>query len=259
MFRPTSNAAKYCPTCCEVKEQENNAKQNERRMIQRGGRKLLPKPCECCSADFTPKSHNARFCTDCFPIAKANAYKQWSKEYYQQKKETENTEPPNLADYIQEILSRKAQAGKSAYSQSLYNLKDAANMLNFLTRHKIMDMAGLDDCFGGMIGRQQDIRDKLKPIDRQLKTLDEHIKQADIYLTHKGKKAKTEAEQILFIKKLKDDLNKKWKEAAHTVQSNTPLPQPTIARKQKRRKYYIMRCKSFQAISETIRKGKDGL
>jgi len=70
-------------------------------------------------------------------------------------------------------------------------------MLNFLTRHKIMDMAGLDDCFGGMIGRQRDIRDKLKPIDRRLKTLDEHIKQADIYLTHKGKKAKTEAEQIL--------------------------------------------------------------
>jgi len=50
-----------------------------------------------------------------------------------------------------------------------------------------------------MIGRQQDIRDKLKPIDRRLKTLDEHIKQADIYLTHKGKKAKTEAAQVLFI------------------------------------------------------------
>lgn len=87
MFRPTSNVAKYCPTCREIKEQENNAKQNERRMIQRGGRKLLPKPCECCGADFTPKSHNARFCTTCYPIAKANAHKQWSKEYYQQKKE----------------------------------------------------------------------------------------------------------------------------------------------------------------------------
>ena len=49
-----------------------------------------------------------------------------------------------------------------------------------------------------MIGRQQDIRDKLKPIDRRLKTLDEHIKQADIYLAQKGKKAKTEAEQVLF-------------------------------------------------------------
>ena len=48
------------------------------------------------------------------------------------KEEQENTEPPTLADYIQGILSRKAQAGKPGYSQSLYNLKDAAKMLNFL-------------------------------------------------------------------------------------------------------------------------------
>ena len=114
------------------------------------------------------------------------------------KEETTNTEPPALADMIQDILSRKAQDGKSNRSQSLYNLKDAANMLNFLTRNQIKDMAGLDDCFGNMIGRQQDIRESLKPIDRRIKTLDEHIKQTDIYLTHKGKRVKTEAEQILF-------------------------------------------------------------
>ena len=48
------------------------------------------------------------------------------------KEEQENTEPPTLAAYIQGILSRKAQAGKPGYSQSLYNLKDAAKMLNFL-------------------------------------------------------------------------------------------------------------------------------
>ena len=48
-------------------------------------------------------------------------------------------------------------------------------MLNFLTLHKIVDVAGLDKCFGDMIGGQEDMRDKLKPIDRRLKTLDEHI------------------------------------------------------------------------------------
>ena len=83
------------------------------------------------------------------------------------KEEMQNTKPPRLADYIQEILQRRAADGKSAYSQSLYNLKDAANMLNFLTRHKIMDIAGLDKVFGDMFGKQQDIRDKLKPIDRR--------------------------------------------------------------------------------------------
>ena len=59
------------------------------------------------------------------------------------KEEAENTEPPTLADYIQGILSHKAQAGKPEYSQSLYNLKDAAKMLNFLQANNIMDMTGL--------------------------------------------------------------------------------------------------------------------
>ena len=126
------------------------------------------------------------------------------------KEEQDNTEPPTLADYIQEILSRKAQAGKSQYSQSLYNLKDAANMLNFLTANKIMDMAGLDEKFSSMIGEQQDIRDKLKPIDRRLTTLKKHIEQADIYRKHKGNKARNEAEDILFVaakKYITDHLN----------------------------------------------------
>ena len=114
------------------------------------------------------------------------------------KEEAESITPPTLADYIQDILSRKAQAGKSGYSQSLYNLKDAANMLNFLTANQIMDMDGLNEKFKSMIGEQFDIREKLKPIDRRLKVLDEHIKQADIYRKFKGGKARNESEKILF-------------------------------------------------------------
>ena len=114
------------------------------------------------------------------------------------KEEQANTEPPTLADYIQSILSRKAQIGKSGVSQSLYNLKDAANMLNFLTANGIKDMAGLDEKFKSMIGVQMDIREKLKPVERRLATLKEHIRQADIYMKYKGKKPLTESEQILF-------------------------------------------------------------
>ena len=114
------------------------------------------------------------------------------------KEEAENTEPPTLADYIQGILSRKAQAGKAGYSQSLYNLKDAAKMLNFLQTNSIMDMAGLDEKFKSMIGEQLDIQGKLKPVERRLGTLKKHIEQADIYFKYKGKKPLTEAEQILF-------------------------------------------------------------
>ena len=114
------------------------------------------------------------------------------------KEESENTEPPTLADYIQGILSRKAQTGKSGYSQTLYNLKDAANMLNFLQANNIMDMTGLDEKFKTMIGEQLDIQGKLKPVERRLATLKKHLEQADIYFKCKGKKPLTEAEQILF-------------------------------------------------------------
>ena len=113
------------------------------------------------------------------------------------KEETEKTEPPTLADYIQGILSRRAQAGKSGYSQSLYNLKDAAKMLNFLQANNIMDMAGLDEKFKSMIGEQLDIQGKLKPVERRLGTLKKHIEQADIYFKYKAKKPLTETEQIL--------------------------------------------------------------
>ena len=57
----------------------------------------------------------------------------------------------SLADYIQGILSRRAREGKSQVSQSLYNLKDAAKMLNFLQSNNIMDMAGLDEKFKSMM------------------------------------------------------------------------------------------------------------
>ena len=112
------------------------------------------------------------------------------------KEEQENTEPPTLADYIQGILSRRAQEGKSQVSQSLYNLKDAAKMLSFLQANNIMDTAGLDEKFKSMIGEQLDIQGKLKPVERRLATLKKHIEQSDIYFKYKGKKKLTEAEQI---------------------------------------------------------------
>jgi len=106
--------------------------------------------------------------------------------------EMQNTEPPNLADLLQAIFERRAAEGKSQHSQSLYNLKDGANMFNFLRRHNIMDVAGMDKCFGDMIGKQQDIREELKPIDRRLKTLNEHIQHSGNYKGYRPNKAQYE-------------------------------------------------------------------
>ena len=66
----------------------------------------------------------------------------------------------------------------ASYSQLLYNLKDAANMPNFLTQNKMKDMAGFDEKFKSMSGKQLDIRDKVKLIERRLKVLTEHIQYA---------------------------------------------------------------------------------
>ncbi|MEY8425364.1 hypothetical protein AALB52_22150 [Lachnospiraceae bacterium 38-14] len=46
--------------------------------------------------------------------------------------------------------------GKSQVSQSIYNPKDAAKVLNFLQANNIMDMAGLDEKFKSMIGEQRE-------------------------------------------------------------------------------------------------------
>ncbi len=135
------------------------------------------------------------------PSFQPSALQNWLKE------ETKNTEPPTLADYIQGILSRKAQTGKSGYSQSLYNLKDAAKMLNFLQANNIMDMTGLDEKFKSMIGEQLDIQGKLKPVERRLATLKKQLEQADIYFKYKGKKPPPCFQTFVRLDKL---VNKKY-------------------------------------------------
>lgn len=129
------------------------------------------------------------------------------------KEESSNSEPPTLADVIQEVLSKRELTGKSNRYQSISNLKAAAKMLSFLTANNIMDMAGLEEKVQSMYSKQFAIRNKSKPIERRLKVLDAHIKQADIYLKYKGK-ARTEPEEIIFAaakKYITDHLNGKGK------------------------------------------------
>ena len=108
------------------------------------------------------------------------------------------------------IYGTDGQARKSSVFQSIYNLKDASNMLIFLQQNQIMDMTGLDEKFSAMLDEQMDIRDNLKPIECRLPVLKKHMEQADIYFKHKGKKKLSEADQILFAAAtnyLKDVMN----------------------------------------------------
>ena len=114
--------------------------------------------------------------------ARINKLTVWLKE------EAGNPIPPTLADIISNILQRRQTEQPHRYG-SAYNLKAAANMLSFLTDNNIQDMAGLDEKFKSMIGRQLDIGDKLKPIERRLKVLDEHMRHSENFKSGRGYKA----------------------------------------------------------------------
>ena len=98
--------------------------------------------------------------------------------------ESKIEEPPTLADVITNILNRREQTGQQSRYDSIDNLKQAAAMLNFLQENKIMDLDGLHKHIIDMHNKQSKIRDNLKPIERRIKTLNEHIKQADLYREH---------------------------------------------------------------------------
>ena len=108
------------------------------------------------------------------------------------KEETANTEPPTLADIITNILERREQTGERSRYGAIHNLKAAANILNFLTSNKIYDMAGLAEKLDAMTDKQYAIREELKPIDRRIKTLDEHIKNSGNYKAYRPQKARYE-------------------------------------------------------------------
>jgi len=102
------------------------------------------------------------------------------------KEEAVHAEPLSLADVVTNILSERAQAGKSDRYQTIANLKAASKMFNFLQENEIKDMAELEEKVKSMYAKQYDIRDQLKPMERRLKTLNEHIQQADVYMKHKA-------------------------------------------------------------------------
>jgi hypothetical protein len=105
--------------------------------------------------------------------------------------ESENLQSPTLADVITDILHRQGQYGQT-------RLQAASQMLIFLQENHIFDMAGLQKKVSDMYGQIQALRGKTKPIERRIAALDEHMRQAEMYLKHKDKKARTESEEILF-------------------------------------------------------------
>ena len=100
----------------------------------------------------------------------------------------------NLISVLADTLN--TSEGKKRW-QKIADLKSAASALAFLQENGITALPKLKEKVSAMRGELADVREKLKPVERRLKTLDEHIRQAGIYREQKSKK-RSESEEILF-------------------------------------------------------------
>ena len=122
------------------------------------------------------------------------------------KEESTSNNAPTLFSVVQDILQNNDSDSNYA---KIHNLKIAAKTLVFLQQNNIYSLPELREKVLEFYGRQQDMRDKFKPIEWRLKTLGEHIHQADIYHKYKGK-AQSETEEVIFSaakKYISDNLN----------------------------------------------------
>lgn len=88
----------------------------------------------------------------------------------------------NLVDILTGILEKPEE--KTRY-QKIADLKTVAKAIAFLQQHGIADMSGLRDKVEEMRGRQGAVSDRLKKVERRMKTLDEHILHAENYFKHR--------------------------------------------------------------------------
>jgi hypothetical protein len=87
---------------------------------------------------------------------------------------------PTLIDIFQEIVDSH---GESQYGK-IIALQAAAKALIFFQYHNIENLAGMKAAVDKMRDEQSAVSGKLKPVERRIKTLDEHIRQSEIFKEH---------------------------------------------------------------------------
>lgn len=87
------------------------------------------------------------------------------------------TSPPTLTDVLSEILSGKKGQG---YYGKIRDLKKAAEVFNFMMENNLRTLPELQAKVKDFSKQLSTLRDCLKPIERRLKTLDEHLRQAEM-------------------------------------------------------------------------------
>ena len=109
--------------------------------------------------------------------ARINHLQKWIAE------EAANTEPPTLADVLDEIFTRQGQS-------ALTRLKNGAEVFNFLHCNKIYNMEDLEKKVSAMHGKVNSVRTDLKKAERRMDTLKEHIRHSVNFKDYRKLKAR---------------------------------------------------------------------
>ena len=90
---------------------------------------------------------------------------------------------PTLKDVLEEILTRQGRS-------QITNLKEFAEVLNFLQDNKIFNMDDLEDKVSRIKSQFASVQDNRRKIERRIKTLHEHIKQGELVKNNREYKRK---------------------------------------------------------------------
>jgi len=93
--------------------------------------------------------------------------------------------PPTLVDMITDILARREQTAGTRRTRTTITQAGAEKIIAFLNEHQIKDATGLEEKFRAVCVQHATVRGDLKLAEQTIYTLDEHIKQAGVYLQHK--------------------------------------------------------------------------
>ena len=92
---------------------------------------------------------------------------------------------PTLVEIVHGILNTKNSNPDFDQWQTIKNLKSASAMLMFLSKHKIQHLGDLDNVIKGMVSDRSALMENLKPVERRLDTLKEHLYWVEVHKTNR--------------------------------------------------------------------------
>jgi Lon protease-like protein len=129
--------------------------------------------------------------------------------------EAKQNTAPTLADVLSEMLSGNRERSRW---QQIRDLQMAAKTLVFIQEHKLTTIEDLRGKVSDFYDERQAMSDKLKPFERRIKTLDEHLRHSDNFTKYRkiavkrdtllAEAHKLDTQSLIFKGKAKEALKK---------------------------------------------------